>query len=115
MNIDKIRSFLLYRRIKFIDNCGKNLSSKAIKELNTIAKQQDVYVRLEQSKKSENFVNMQIFKKRCEHVADFPEIALRENTGNQIFISWKEKICEHDVFNNKTFIKSVLKSILNIN
>ena len=98
MQIAAIRNLFSPSRIevaKEIKNRGIDFRNLPV--LNLLAEKKDVFVSLSQSKKAPGLINMKVFKRGIDHVADIPEYAVQHQTGDQVYISWERKIDEADL------------------
>ena len=74
----------------------------------------DVFVRFSESKMGDpRYVNMQIFRRGIDHVADIPEYAVSHNTGDSVYINWEKQLSEMEL--SPMEIESKFKSIFGHN
>ena len=111
MDIKAIKSFFSPSRIQV----SKELKNRGFeylkKDLHKTAFEKDVYVRIFDSNKKTGLFTMQILRKNYEHVADVPEYAVKNQTGDSVYIPVEQVIATKDITPFK--VLDSLKSLLN--
>ena len=79
---------------KYPKQMRKNI--KSINLLNAIAEKKGVYLKFSPSKEL-GYTKMDVFRKGIDHVTDIPEYAVKNQTGDQVYISWEQKIGEKEM------------------
>ena len=109
MSIKAIGRFLSPSRIEVSKDLKKRGFGYLKSELNKTAYEKDVYVRIFESKENPTLFTMQIFRKSYEHVADIPEYAVKNQTGDTVYIAEEKCMATKDVDYKLSNILNFLK------
>jgi len=116
MGIQAIKSFFKPSRIEIArnlrkDQVVKNMGLKSNAILNDIAEKQDIFIRFSQSAKDTLKMNMQVFRRGIDHVSDITDYAIKNQTGDQVYVHWEKKILDRDVY---PLISTIENTVLNL-
>ena len=74
------------------------------KELNNIALNNDVFVHISESIKDPRLFNIKVLKKGYNHVVDIPDFAVKNQTGDSVYIAWEKELASAD---SKPFLPDI--------
>ena len=104
MNIKSIREFLLPSQVSVSKKVKKRGFSYFEKELNNIALNNDVFVHISESIKDPRLFNIKVLKKGYNHVVDIPDFAVKNQTGDSVYIAWEKELASAD---SKPFLPDI--------
>ena len=85
---------------------------KSYSEMEIMAAKRNVYLEFSPLADEQAKTRLRVFKKGIDHVADIPEYAVQNNTGDQVYIPWIRQIYQEDLSVERDNVVNSLKRIL---
>ena len=101
-------------RISISKDYPKSLGKilKKSPELKEIAKKDNIYINFSNSEKNTNYTLLTILRKKIRHVTEVPEYAIKNNTGDNIYINWEKILIQRETESNAEKIIETIKYLL---